>query len=637
MKKSIKTKLLTTILPISTGLITPVALLSAGCQDPKLKKQLEDTKKELENKKQELDKTKKDLEEKNKSLDDAKKEIDKLKDQPKIDPKSDAKTELVVKNHTFKNFNEEYTIADTNVKSYIVKNHDEVVYVDVDEFLKALDGYVGLDLFTTIVDEANNRKIYRTFDKKGNLSNQLIFNWDKNLIHTTSTSIFYEILKPQELTDDSQFLETEYEHKNEDDKGVTFDLTKYKMDILYKDGKLLLPYTVFNTLFMSQGFTNLYFNGETFTNVFAGMDSFGATPDAARERIRKNAALNGKKATVAQREANYNHMIFTMDYFYGLRFHKNIKSFDEYIGAEEKAKLLSTDPKVYNQAYVNLFHKKLNELHTRMNSFSYYESDWSTKLRNVLKSPQDYGEYRDQFNKNRAMLVKQFETKFGKKIDDFGPDDYIRYHGNTAIVTLLGFEDGTKEQNQGPDAWKYDTYYLMRHLMAEVAKKPEIKNIVLDLAINGGGSVSSMVRTLGFMTDKPILNREYDILNRRGDLSKSKVDTDGDGKYDGDAYEKYNWSLLVSLNTFSAANQLTSIVKEMGIAKIIGKKTGGGMSAIMPIVLADGTTITISSPNNAVFGPNNESIEDGVQPDINLEYKDFYNDEAIDKALSNSK
>ncbi|CRH45755.1 Uncharacterised protein [Chlamydia trachomatis] len=80
----------------------------------------------------------------------------------------------------------------------------------------------------------------------------------------------------------------------------------------------------------------------------------------------------------------------------------------------------------------------------------------------------------------------------------------------------------------------------MRHLMSEVSKKPEIKNIVLDIAINGGGSVNSMIRTLGFMTDKPILNREFDILNRRGDLSKSKVDTDGDNNYDGDAYEKYN-------------------------------------------------------------------------------------------------
>ncbi|CRH45754.1 Uncharacterised protein [Chlamydia trachomatis] len=75
----------------------------------------------------------------------------------------------------------------------------------------------------------------------------------------------------------------------------------------------------------------------------------------------------------------------------------------------------------------------------------------------------------------------------------------------------------------------------------------------------------------------------------------------------------------------------------MGIAKIIGKKTGGGMSAIMPITLIDGTTITISSPNNAVFGETNKEIESGVEPDINLEYDDFYNDEKINEVLEKAK
>lgn len=465
----------------------------------------------------------------------------------------------------------------------------------------------------------------------------MIVDWKENKIFTTSTSFFHEILKPQELTDGNQFLEIDYESKNEDDKGVSFDLGKYHMDILYKDGKLLLPFSVFNTLFMSQTFNNIYFNGKTFTNLEAGLDSWGSIEDEPRTRIRHDSGLSGQKATVEERKANFDHLAFTMDYFYGLKYYKQIESFESFISAEDKAKLLSTDPEQYNKAYVNIFHKQLNELHTRLNSFSYYETQWDQELEEKLQYPNDYGKYRIDFENNREMLVDKFEKKFGKKISSFGPDDYIRYHGNTAIVTLLQFEDGTQEDIKGPDAWKYDTYFLMRHLMSEVSKKPEIKNIVLDIAINGGGSVNSMIRTLGFMTDKPILNREFDILNRRGDLSKSKVDTDGDNNYDGDAYEKYNWNLLVSLNTFSAANQLTSIVKEMGIAKIIGKKTGGGMSAIMPITLIDGTTITISSPNNAVFGETNKEIESGVEPDINLEYDDFYNDEKINEVLEKSK
>nr|WP_272873004.1 S41 family peptidase [Mycoplasma phocoeninasale] len=232
------------------------------------------------------------------------------------------------------------------------------------------------------------------------------------------------------------------------------------------------------------------------------------------------------------------------------------------------------------------------------------------------------------------MLVENFEKAFNKEIKDFNANDYIKYEGNTAFVTLLRFQDGTKDELKQEDNWKYDTYFLMKYLMKQLETKTEIKNIVLNLAINGGGSVASMVRTLGFMTNKPILNREYDVLNRRADLSKSLVDTKGNDTYGQDAYTKYNWNLLVGINTFSAANQLTSIVKEMGIANIIGQRTGGGMSAIMPITLLDGTTVTISSPNNAVFGEKNESIEDGIVPDMQLPYDKFYDYKYIDSLLS---
>ncbi|MCV3733749.1 S41 family peptidase [Mycoplasma enhydrae] len=643
MKKSTKSKLLFTILPAATGLVVPAALLSAGCEDPKLKEELKKKQEELNTKQAELESKNKEIQEKDKLISQKDKVIEKIKQTKEIkdilkqldyytSPENDNKIEIEEKSVSFKNYNDEYTIAEKNVKAYNIKNQTEVTYVDVDEFLKALDGYIDNSKITSAIDETRNRKVYYCYGSGS--PDRLEINWEKNTIHTPNTIFFSSILKFPEQTDDDQFLKNEHEQKREDDEGVLFDLNKYEFDILYKDGKVLLPYIIFNTLFMSQNYTNLYYNGVTFTNIVDGMDSFGKTEDEARKRIREVATLNGKQPTAKEREVNYNHLLFTMDYFYGLKYHKKIKSFEEYIGEDEKAKLLSTDPQVYNKAYINLFHKKLNGLHTIMDSFSYYESNPNEVLRDKLKSPDDYGEYRDRFYKNREMLTKKFETKFGKKISDFGADDYIRFHGNTAFVTLLRFEYGTKDQIKGPDAWKHDTYFLMRHLMNQLRAKPEIKNIVLDLSINNGNGFISMVKTLGFMTDKPILDREYDVLNRTGSLTKWQIDTDGDGKYENDAYENYNWHLLVSLNTFNSANQITSIVKEMGIAKIIGKTTGGGgVYYTNTIVLVDGTTITISSPNNAVFGPKNESIVDGVSPDVELEYDKFYDYDAIDKII----
>ncbi|BDX52633.1 peptidase S41 [Metamycoplasma equirhinis] len=625
MKKSIKSKILTAaIMPLGMGMLMPITLLSSSCDNKELNK----TKKELEETKKQLDQTKKDLNKTKQELKDITKEDKNLIDP---EPRNDDSANITKEECDFENTNREYTINPGKINAYFVDSKKENPLVDLDEVLKVLEGYVDNGSFKVIVDEVNNQKIYQILEGD-KVVEQLIYNWAKNYIHVTNTSFFYNILKPQQLTDNSQFLKIEYEGKKEDNKGVTFNLAKYDMDILYHKGKLLIPFSIFNTLYMSQAFTNMYFNGKKFVNVFAGMDSYGETDKDTRKKIRDNE-LVGKSQSKELRQATYNHFLFTMDYFYGLKGYKKIDSFDNYISKKNKEKFLSTNAEDYNEAYVNIFHKQLNELHTRMNSLSYYESDWSKPRLGALKIKDTQGEYLKKFYANRKMLRESFEKRFGE-ISKFQPKDYIRYHNKTAIVNVFEFVDGEKDQIQGEDAWKYDTYYLMRKLMDEVKQKTEIKNIILDISLNGGGSVNAMVRALGFMTDDPILNREYDVLNRRADLTKSRVDTDGDGNYDNDAYKQYNWNLLVSLNTFSAANQLTSIVKEMKIAKIIGQRTGGGMSAIMPFTLMDGTTVTISSPNNAVFGENNSEIESGIEPDLKIDYKDFYNDEALDKALN---
>ncbi|AXE61024.1 hypothetical protein DA803_02935 [[Mycoplasma] phocae] len=617
MKKTRKFKILTSVLvPLGLGAIAPISLVAASCQNEKNKN---DTNREKDKN------NKKDVRNQNGEEGG----ISNIT----IDPKNDDDLAVRSQKYGFKNFNNEYTIADNELTAYFKADNEVVPYVDVDEALNVLSGFIDTSAFKSYVDPTNNQKVYQTYFKN-QLSNQVIFNWGKDFIHATSTSFFYEILKPEEQTNSAQFLKTNYSNRFEDNKGVLFDLKKYGMDIIYKEGKLLLPFPIFNTLFMSQAFTNLYFNGENFTNVSAGVNAFGETPITALERIRKNKK-NNQTPTKEEREATYKHFLFVMDHFYGLKQHKKIKSFDSYISDDDKAKFLSTNKDDFNQAYVNIFQKQLNELHTRMNSLSYYEERWVAPWTEILAGKDLSGDYSKKFNANRKKLVENFEKAFDKKIKDFNADDYIKYEGNTAFVTLLRFEDGTKEELAKPDRWKYDTYFLMRYLMEEqLSKKPEIKNIVLNLAINGGGSVSSMVRTLGFMTNKEVLNREYDVLNRRADLSKSLVDTKGNNEYGKNAYEQYNWNILVGINTFSAANQLTSIVKEMGIAKIIGQRTGGGMSAIMPITLLDGTTVTISSPNNAVFGEKNESIEDGIVPDMELPYEKFYDYKYIDSILS---
>jgi hypothetical protein len=75
----------------------------------------------------------------------------------------------------------------------------------------------------------------------------------------------------------------------------------------------------------------------------------------------------------------------------------------------------------------------------------------------------------------------------------------------------------------------------------------------------------------------------------------------------------------------------------MKLGKIIGQKTGGGAASILPVVLPDGTSIVISSNDLSVTMKNNtiKSIEGGIEPDIYLEYKDFYNDQKLLEIIKN--
>lgn len=592
MKKGNKTKFFKTILPIIATSIIPISVISASCENKKI---------------------------------------------------PDSQLKMSVTQHSFKNYNPEYTIKESDLSVYRIKNQEEMAFVDLDEFLKALDGFIDPTKFTSRVDEENHQKIYEVKDPKTNeVTAQMVIDWEKNTIFVNGTAFFWSILKPQELTDGNQFLKLDYEAKYENENGITFDLSKYDMDIIYKDNKILIPFLIFNTLFMSQNYNNIYFNGDTFTNVFGGIDSYSSAtfPPEARQRIKNQATVAKKPQTIKDRVVNFNHLLFAMDYFYGLKDYKKITSFKDYIGNEDKKKILSTNPEEFHEGYINVFHKKLNELHTRLDSFSYYDlpSEESLRESKLKKDPKKYyGEYYNRFFDTKDMLEKNFHKKYPKDIRNYTLDDHIKFIDNdqTAILRTFGFFDGTKEQNQKNDAWKYDTYYLMYEFMKKVKEKETVKNILVDLSMNGGGSVYAMIRALGFMTNKQILNREYNELNKIASITKANVDTQKSDEFKPHDYDqKYKWNILVSLNTFSAANQGTSIVKEMGIAKIIGQKTGGGMSAVFPITFNDGTTLTMSSPNNAVQGEDNKEIESGIDPDYQLDYKDFYDDNAIKKAIA---
>ena len=543
---------------------------------------------------------------------------------------NDNKMNITKERYNFYNLTNQYNIKQKEVNLYFKKG-ENIPYVSIAEMIKTLDGFLNADRISYYQSWFTNS---RTYLQRGN---KMTVNWKSNKISVNSLD-FFNFTKSSSTTNYSSHLKY-ISYNQVKAKGykstIEFDLGKYNLDVLNYYQKTLIPLPVFNTLFCSQNYYNLYFNGQNLYGAYFGLNDNQNGIDLIKKGLFENKIQNK-----IDRQTTLNHLLWTLDHFYGLKPQKGIDEFKKYLSDEDMRKILSTDVKDNNLAYAKLFHQKLNDLHTWLSMLSFY-NDANKKVNSLDTSSENEKSYNEIKEKLTQLRRKRFGYGWHWRYYDGVPP--VRFINNTAIVSFDQFKTGTKEEIWRLDAYKYDTYEFMKYVMNEIKKREEtIKNIVIDLSLNGGGSVAAMIRALGFLTNKPIETYDYDTLQKLIYELKTKVDTNGDGYFNSaDGYPEYNWSVLTGRNTFSAANLFAAVAKQMGIAKIIGQHSGGGECSIMPNVLADGTSFVMSS-NSASRIKNKyllsqyryQTIEYGIDPDKWLDYDKFYDDSEIDKLVN---
>lgn len=546
-----------------------------------------------------------------------------LSSQEVVTPQNDNDLSFTTKKVPFHNLASDYSISSESLTTYFPENSDDP-YIDVIDFIRTLKGFFNNDIIYYQYVPASNCLTISQQGKKQVIS-EIQFLWETNKIWVSDFGIFSNITQSSATTNYSSHIQyTNYYSSSE--KSVTFNVGAYYFDIYYYQGKCLVPFVIANMLFCSANYYNLVYNGDSYYGV-----SGEISPWSKDYPTIYTSSKNGTKPSRTMRRSSINAFLFAMDYFYGLKEEKEIKSFNKYINEETMDSFWSEDPDKQHQAFVNFLMKDLDELHTRVDSISVYSSSY----KNSVYTEDDYGKFRKEYNSVEKTLREERKDAFPEKLY------MVRYQGDTAIITLDSFSVGSNDQifdsdgNVKDTAWKYDSYYYMQKAMANIRQHSEVHDVLLDLSQNGGGDMSALYRVLGFLTDTVIPHYTYNTLTNEYSCQSMKIDTDGDGLYDDDSYDNYRWTILSSLNTFSAANNLVCKVRQMGIAKVIGQRSGGGMCTILPLVLTDGTAFAISSNNTLryVKKVNNQityySTESGFVPDLEVPYSDFYSDEKL--------
>ncbi|MCR5097920.1 MAG: hypothetical protein K6B14_03125 [Lachnospiraceae bacterium] len=150
---------------------------------------------------------------------------------------------------------------------------------------------------------------------------------------------------------------------------------------------------------------------------------------------------------------------------------------------------------------------------------------------------------------------------------------------------------------------------------------PNIKNFVLDITVNGGGSLDIVEAMMSLMLGS---GKNYVKYDNPATGQKFTVRYDVDRNFDGVFDEKdkdvsydLNFAILTSDYCFSCANLYPSLMKDNGIL-VMGRTSGGGACAIQKMVTPEGFTWQCSSARSRLIDKKGKCIDGGIEPDVDL-------------------
>lgn len=151
------------------------------------------------------------------------------------------------------------------------------------------------------------------------------------------------------------------------------------------------------------------------------------------------------------------------------------------------------------------------------------------------------------------------------------------------------------------------------------AKKDGVKNLVLDITQNSGGSCDIVAATVSMLRkNRTVQFWSQDALEGTNKIATYQLDTNFDGVFDerDDTNPKFdcsdmNIAVLSSWLSFSCAHQFTTLMKDYDFP-VIGEHSGGGTCCIQVMLTPDGQHYMISTYRDRSTDKNFANTDSGI-------------------------
>lgn len=490
----------------------------------------------------------------------------------------------------FVSLSDEYTVDDsTGIELYFV-DEGTIPYVDIETFINMVDGAILADELTFTPTGEDKLEIsytveYLDDDEVTTITEEYTCLIDFTL--NTVTMNNYDFMNNYQGGISSS-IDLGFDYTSFDEQlgnEIVFDLGAYNFDLIIEEDEYLMPFHMANLLFLGETYYNALYNGD----MIYGGDSYALMDGRDSEQVSliNTSSLNDETIQDDMKYATYNFLAFAFDNFYGLKDYNGVETYYDILDVKIEGYLDSADGDFYDDIFSFSYYH--DELHTRHGFPGYYEAPYEMGLSiNDLgtKSAAYYNAYWDMGD---AVV-----EKWGSE-DDI-PEYTLLNSETIAVVHITGFD--------------FDTPELFR---ATLEKLPAtVTDVVVDVSYNGGGIGGAAWAVISCMTDGEF------YVHYQNPLDGSRVTY---GMTSTNEAYTYNFYVLTSAVSFSAANQFPAMAKEVGIP-VLGQQSSGGTCSLTMIVTPDGSSITMSSNNaistrigNEVDGYSYELVEGGIPVD----------------------